>query len=251
MARNLCTVLILVSSFFGSVVFGYPTPVDFDGQLLRWSNKSVDEPLFYEIIAADDTIRDQFSSAIDDSATLWSSVPGSYIRLKPATDGQVPQISIKLESSISGGEHSAGYSSFDGYDATGPTHCEIYIAVDSSSAYVSFSKTALHELGHCLGLGHSLIPEAIMSYELDKNRFGLDIDDKAAVSRLYPADGSKPKLPPGCAISSPAFLGRSVAGQETLTGLLILLFLPLVVAQRPKVFAFLRRSRSYVPGTNP
>ncbi len=39
------------------------------------------------------------------------------------------------------------------------------------------AKTFLHEFGHGLGLGHSLVPQAIMSYSLEKNTFALDLDD--------------------------------------------------------------------------
>jgi len=78
-------------------------------------------------------------------------------------------------------------------------------------------------MGHCLGLGHSLVPEAIMSYSLDKNTFALDLDDEAAVSRLYPADGSRPRLPPGCAA------GAAWSGQARLS-LFVLLLLPALVS---------------------
>jgi len=213
MARNFFAILIvaLFAGILTKPLLAYPTPVDFDGRLLRWNVKAGDGPIIYEVLADDDSIRDEYSSAIDDSADLWNNVDSSYLRLEPVTPGQTAHITVRLKSSINGGEHSAGYSTFDVYDSNGPTHCEIYIAVDATTAYVPFAKTALHEMGHCLGLGHSLIPEAIMSYDLDKNSFGLDVDDRAAVSRLYPADGSSPKLPPGCSVGRVA---RSSDGRQ-------------------------------------
>ncbi len=180
--------------------FSYPTPVDFDGSILRWNISMGDEPITYEIKASDENDISNFESLIDESANLWSSTPNSYFRYARAI-GDVPaQVTINLERSIDGSAVSSGYAIFDKYKDQKPEHCSIFILIDDNLSTTSIAKTILHEFGHCLGLGHSLIPEAIMSYQLDKNFFGLDIDDQAAVSRLYPADGSKPKLPPGCSI---------------------------------------------------
>lgn len=206
MGRSLHSLLVrAISSIWGLVVlatgaFAYPMPVDFDGSLLRWNIGVDDAPITYEIVAARAADRTVYASAVDDAAQLWTDVPGSYFAFEPVADGAVAQVTINLDSAIEGGAYSSGYALFDGYEGNKPSHCSIHVTVDSSVSYNGLAKTILHELGHCAGLGHTLIPEAIMSYDLEKNSFGLDVDDEAALVRLYPADGSKPKLPPGCAV---------------------------------------------------
>jgi len=226
-------IILLLSNTEG---FGYPTPVDFDGSLLRWNISIDDEPITYEIKSKNPTDSENFESVIEESATLWSSVPNSYFRYTRADSDTQAQVTINLERSIDGSAVSSGYAVFDKYSNQQPEHCSIFILIDESFSSNSIAKTILHELGHCLGLGHSLIPEAIMSYQLDKNSFGLDIDDQAAVSRLYPADGSSPKLPPGCSIG----IGRMPFNLG-----LIVLFLPVLftfgyAGRKPKM-AFEKR----------
>jgi hypothetical protein len=182
--------------------WAYPTPVDFDGRVLRWNITAESTPIGFVVEGEDPVIVEEFRPVIEEAAGLWNDVETSYIRLARVTNGQTPQIRINLSSTIAGGEHSAGWSLMSKDTNGNPSLCEIHVAVDDTTAYVPFAKTALHELGHCVGLGHSLIPEAIMSYSLAKNSFALDIDDEAAVTRLYPVDADSPKLPPGCAVGT-------------------------------------------------
>ncbi len=186
----------------GSAGFSYPTPVDFDGSILRWDISMDDDPVTYEIKSTSDADISSYDTIIDESADLWSSSPNSYFRYARATEDQIARVTINLERSIDGSAVSSGYALFDEYKDQKPEHCSIFVLIDDNLSSLSIAKTILHELGHCLGLGHSLIPEAIMSYQLEKNSFSLDIDDQAAVSRLYPADGSTPKLPPGCSVGT-------------------------------------------------
>jgi hypothetical protein len=188
----------------------YPEPVDFDGSLLRWPISLDDPPITYTIEAdrvADATV---FAPAVDEAAAMWSGIQGSYFRYERAEDGAIADVTLHLDSALDGSEYSAGYAIFDEYDGKTPTHCSIHVMADDRVSYRSMSKTFLHELGHCAGLGHTLVPEAIMSYSLDKNSFALDLDDEAAIARLYPADGSRPKLPPGCAVGAATQAPRSL-----------------------------------------
>jgi hypothetical protein len=208
MGWRLYLVLIAVCGPAASVG-AYPTPVDFDGSILRWDIELGSAPITYHIDANHEGDDALYGPIIDDAAALWSNVPNSYFRFTPAVPGDTPQVTIYLQNAIEGGTYSAGYAIFDGYEGKTPTHCSIYVAVTGNESMDGLAKTFLHELGHCAGLGHSLIPEAIMSYELDKNRFALDIDDEAAITRLYPADGSKPSLPPGCAVGAATTSGSA------------------------------------------
>lgn len=215
MGRVFGTILIWLWS---STVTGYPTPVDFDGEILRWNIDETSDPITFEIIGNESAVL-SYGFAIAEAAAKWSDVDTSYFRYTPVTFGETADVTIKLKDSISGGQFSAGFATFDEKNDAGEVvHCTIEILVGPTVGLISFSKTILHELGHCLGLGHSLVPESIMSYALDQNSFDLDLDDIAAISRLYPADGSDPTLPPGCS------LGATTGGQPVL-----LLLLPLLV----------------------
>jgi hypothetical protein len=203
----------------------YPTPVDFDGSLMRWDIGMDAAPITYETVATRDQDLTLFGGAVDDAARLWTDVPSAYFAYALVGPETKAQVTVHLDSTIDGSEFSAGYAVFDEYDGTSPSHCSIHIPVDGSVTLTGFAKTVLHELGHCAGLGHTLIPEAIMSYSLDKNSFTLDVDDEAALTRLYPADGSTPKLPPGCS-----------AGATGASGVVLLLLgVPLLTARlRPR-----------------
>tara|TARA_B100001094_G_C17986135_1_gene697761 strand:+ start:251 stop:937 length:687 start_codon:yes stop_codon:yes gene_type:complete len=204
----------------------YPTPVDFSGDILRWNITAGDGPIYYEIVGDDADVA-LYSDFIDDAAQLWSSVDTSYFRYESNPEGYGPDVTINLERRDDDSGFSSGFASFDkrNKDET-VAHCKVTVFVDNNLTVSSFRKTALHELGHCLGLGHSLIPESIMSYNLGKNGFALDTDDIAAITRLYPADGSEPSLPPGCGI------GGSRGTYLGLWALLMPLLLPSILTKQ-------------------
>lgn len=182
------------------IAWAYPTPVDFNGQLSRWAEASVDHPLTVLVDAENPYDAIYFGSLVDEAASIWSQIPTSALKLVPADPNVTEDIRIVIVATMEEAPFSAGYSSFDAYEAGKPKHCTIKIL--STLSFMTFAKTVLHELGHCIGLGHSLVPEAIMSYQLSATEFALDTDDIAAISRLYPVDGSAPEVPIGCAVGS-------------------------------------------------
>ena len=183
-------------------VYAYPAPVDFSGQLLRWQIDQYSPAITFAIEADNPDDLLLYEGTISYAAALWSNVPGSYFKYRAATEGETPQVTIQLKNTLSGVRNTAGFTSFDQMENGAPKHCSITVQVGPDFSEYDLAKVFLHELGHGLGLGHSLVPEAIMSYSLDKNRFALDIDDNAAVAHSYPADGSRPSLPLGCAVLS-------------------------------------------------
>ncbi len=248
MGRHLHRILTTIFGLaaYGELLFAYPTPVDFDGSLLRWDIGPSSDPITYEIAADREEDALTYQGAVEDAVDLWNGIPSSYFAFDKVPSNQPAQVTIHLQSIIDGGQYSAGYAIFDEYDGTRPIHCSIYVSVDDGVGYTGLAKTFLHELGHCLGLGHSLVPQAIMSYKLEENAFALDVDDQAAAARLYPQDGSSPKLPPGCAVGS-------ARGGSALATLLLFLMAPLAAlipsrlprrSIRPKMPM---RSRRYLP----
>ncbi len=214
--RFLITIFGLVAH--GEPLLAYPTPVDFDGSILRWDIGPDSGPITYEVDADRPEDALTYQGAIEDAIGLWNGVPASYFTYDKATADQPAHVTIHLQSVIDGGQYSAGYAIFDEYEGVKPSHCSIYVSVGDNVGYTGMAKTFLHELGHCLGLGHSLVPQAIMSYKLEENSFALDVDDQAAAARLYPADGSDPKLPLGCAVGP---------GRTSWPSTLVLVLMPL------------------------
>jgi len=202
MGRSIGSALSLATALIASgAALAYPTPIDFDGELLRWNITIEDQPISYRVTGAAADV-ERLTVMATQAATFWSDVPTSYLQFRPAADDEREQVTIELVSSFDGDSFSSGYALFDDFDDEGnPLHCLIRITVSADTSFFAFGKTVLHELGHCVGLGHSMVPVAIMSYSLDKNTFALSADDEAGVSRLYPADGTEPTLPLGCAIS--------------------------------------------------
>ena len=210
-----------------SAIFAYPTPVDFDGRLMRWPIDSSDGVVLYEVEAERVEDFEEYGTLVDESAAIWNYAGGSYVSYKKIEEGQVSSVTVKLVRTLQNGAYAAGYTTFDGWENGKPTHCTIYILINEAFSFTGIAKTILHELGHGLGLGHTLVPEAIMSYSLDKNKFALDIDDEAAIARLYPPDGTKPRIPPGCAVGSGV---GSNQDSETLWVRIIPLIFPVLLA---------------------
>ncbi len=72
--------------------------------------------------------------------------------------------------------------------------CDISVSSSGVGAK-SLLKTLIHEMGHCLGLGHPHSNyHSIMSYANISGSSQLDLDDKAGISFLYPADGNSEKV---------------------------------------------------------
>lgn len=230
-AVRLTRILALVVgklALISTPTLGYPTPVDFNGKLLRWDISPDNPTVTYGIDAENPDDATYYQPVVEQAIELWNAAPGSYFRFKYVTLDENPQVTLYLRSNLTGVRDTAGYTLFDQYDNEKPKHCSIYIQVDQTIADYWMAKIFLHELGHAAGLGHSLVPNAIMSYSLDVNSFALDTDDDAAISHSYPANGDSPSRPVGCSV------GASHNSQPpNALGLLLVMALPALVSLWP------------------
>lgn len=176
----------------------YPTPTDYRGQLKRWPI-TIDQPEITYRIEAPEGFVAEHRMFTERAAEMWTEVAGSYIHLVEIEDEGEEQITVVLTEQFSGNSRSGGFAIFDRWTDDGPSHCRIEIPVVFPMRS-GFPRTVLHELGHCIGLGHSLVPESVMSYNLAKSGFRLATDDRAGAAQLYPADGSAPAMPLGCGV---------------------------------------------------
>ncbi len=216
-------------------LFAYPTPMDLRGKLIRWRLPVHSPSLCYRLHADHEDDLYYYTEIVDHAAALWSSIPESRISLERCYEGN-EHIALHLQRAMTNEPFASGYAQFDAYDRQGnPRHCSVFIKSDLAYSSDSVAKTILHEFGHCLGLEHSLIPEAIMSYHTEENRFELDLDDQAAICRLYPRDKVSGQLPPGCAVGADSHLPADLRISTFMT--VLLLISPLAFALGFKLFA--------------
>lgn len=127
------------------------------------------------------------ASMIQNTFSAWESVPTAYVAFTAAASADDANIIIYRRRPSSGSAGQANLSTRGGYIF----RCEVEISDAAATSYPVY----LHEVGHCLGLPHSVVSGAIMSYRSDRAS-NLTDDDTYAITQLYPnSDGS---VPVGC-----------------------------------------------------
>jgi len=161
------------------------------GKTVRWNLNLSSPPLKVFI----DSSAASITTTIGEALTEWSTVSGSLLQLTTTGTQADAQIVIGVGAQTNG--FSSGFAS-PSYNSDGElVGCTVTLGSGSLTATSDQARSlVLHEVGHCLGLVHSTVRSAVMSYRAAASH--LTDDDRLSLVRLYPADGSQ-DLPMGCA----------------------------------------------------
>lgn len=144
-----------------------------------------------EFAALDD---DAFWAAlVTEAMKAWNTAPGSYLRFELAT-GTATQDPLDRVHSITVGDLGVTSAAVAMPQVEGSRilDCDILIGTATNEAS-ELAFALMHELGHCVGLGHNHSNyNAAMGYSRSDRSLRLGADDIAGVAFLYPAVGSEP-----------------------------------------------------------
>jgi hypothetical protein len=137
-----------------------------------------------------------FALLVERAMNYWNEIEGLSLQLAVGeerkgvidSDDNLFSIGIAKISTVASG---LAYPATDDQNLRRLRDCDIQIGTDIESI-PSFIFVMVHELGHCLGLGHNHSdPAAIMSYWQPRSIVALSLDDIAGVLSLYPPDSSE------------------------------------------------------------
>ncbi len=165
------------------------------------------------------------------SFNKWNEIPGAFVQLTLIEDSEVNidseddrhTIQAKTNQSLSSVASASPQTDDDGIIHD----CDIRLSRSSVKAK-DLAFTLIHELGHCLGLGHNHSNyDAIMGYSRTSKNLKLGEDDIAGAIYLYPDPeyASKPKELAQCGA-----LAAIHSNQPSKSNIWLLLSLPLIFA---------------------
>ena len=227
-------------------------------EALHWPES--DFPLRFRMLENDnlppdvELTQEGWAEIVERSLVHWTGIPTARIQIVLEGEG-VPISQADQDDGI----NTIGFSSYEGFQDSWVTAfaawrfdgdelvgCDIEVNPDfvknwsPQDPYRLLEVLAVHEMGHCLGLGHTephpmplwtdrqvnadpaFLPDPVMSYS---NSYGLELpeDDTVPVSLLYPA--------PGFSESRGSVRGKILLGEQ------------------PAAFAYLQSVRPGEPGT--
>jgi hypothetical protein len=190
---------------------------------------------------ADTSDRDLMLILLQEAAATWSNVPGSYLKIAIVEDANIAKLETtdEINSIVTSptGSLSAAASAnpIPNEDLSLINDCDIIMGPERKEIFFVLY-ALIHEIGHCIGLGHSHDNyKAIMSYSRTPKETTLGADDIAGVIFLYrdPAYGD-PEVKEQIPLSCGAVLSR--VGKEDIQTYWMLLL--------PLIFVAVGRTRS-------
>lgn len=161
------------------------------GKVNRWTIISKSNPKLKYTMTS---VTASMATLVREAFTAWQNVSTAYVEFQEETvNPSSANIEVRL---LSGLDNSyAAAQAYVNFSADGSlTSCEVQL-LDNSGNSDAMRGIIIHEIGHCLGLRHSVVPNAVMSYR--NSSYSLTPDDEYVVSLLYPMSNSD--MPMGCA----------------------------------------------------
>ncbi len=176
--------------------------LDVDPEILAYTFGDVafsDGSEILDGVAEADQVRTILGAIIAD----YNNVTTSYLRFalpdSPETEDSAIDTfgpddrKIKISFGTPQAFGASGYASFNG-SGSKMNSCSIVLLKAKMSKAQDFKSILTHELGHCLGLDHNHSDrDSIMSYDHPSGMHFLGLDDRMAVTYLYPVDDAYAK----------------------------------------------------------
>ena len=203
--------LVMIHSLFlATATAALASPInEWRGNPIRLDISEDSPEVTWSISTTDATLESLAAQAV----AQWENVDSAYITFRQVTVEEGGDIRFTILDSLSNSY--AGGQALVSWDAEGiiQSPCLIEVLAEALNKGSSDYRRMLltHEFGHCLGLAHSVVNGAVMSYRQPGP--DLAFDDRYALTLTYPS--SEASLPLGCATLARGSHGRGQGSGPT------------------------------------